>query len=112
MSKSTELSVSHHHHHHNHHHTKQQSNLPSKSQQTKVTKKLRKLKCVFIGDDAIGKTSLIVSYTTNGYPTEYVPTAFDTYSERSIFTTSIHPQTFVIIISAKKANLYYSNIVK
>ena len=38
-----------------------------------------KIKCVFIGDGAVGKTSLIVSYTTNGYPSEYVPTAIDTY---------------------------------
>ena len=38
-----------------------------------------KLKCVFIGDGAVGKTSLIISYTTNGYPNEYVPTAIDTY---------------------------------
>ena len=38
-----------------------------------------KIKCVFIGDGAVGKTSLIISYTTNGYPNEYVPTAMDTY---------------------------------
>jgi len=38
-----------------------------------------KIKAVFIGDGAVGKTSLIISYTTNGYPNEYVPTAIDTY---------------------------------
>jgi len=38
-----------------------------------------KIKCVFIGDGAVGKTSLIISYTTNGYPADYVPTAIDTY---------------------------------
>ncbi|XP_059089420.1 cell division control protein 42 homolog [Tigriopus californicus] len=39
----------------------------------------QKIKCVFLGDGAVGKTSLIVSYTINGYPNEYVPTAIDTY---------------------------------
>ena len=43
----------------------------------------RLLKCILLGDGAVGKTSLVVSYTTNGYPTKYVPTAFDDFSGRS-----------------------------
>nr|XP_020031568.1 rho-related GTP-binding protein RhoV [Castor canadensis] len=38
------------------------------------------IKCVLVGDGAVGKSSLIVSYTCNGYPACYRPTALDTFS--------------------------------
>ncbi|CAH8834857.1 unnamed protein product [Trichobilharzia szidati] len=37
------------------------------------------VKCILIGDRQVGKTSLVVSYTSNDYPAEYKPSALDTY---------------------------------
>jgi GTPase SAR1 family protein len=43
------------------------------------------LKCVLVGNPAVGKTSLIVAYTSNGFSDAYIPTAFDNYSGSAFF---------------------------
>ncbi|XP_061749698.1 rho-related GTP-binding protein RhoV-like [Nerophis ophidion] len=42
------------------------------------------LSCLLVGDGAVGKTSMIISYIFNGYNSEYRQTAFD------VFTGLVH----------------------
>ena len=52
------------------------------------------IKSVVLGDDHVGKTSMLMSYATNRFPSQHVPTVFDNYAGKILISVFIASRGF------------------
>lgn len=61
-------------------HTKKVITYHPPNESTRAASPMQAIKCVIVGDSAVGKTCLLVSYTTKVFPRKYMPISFEDYS--------------------------------
>jgi len=73
ITRTTDIDNSHIFHKSDAHHERSPARVTERGME------LPNLKCVVVGDGAVGKTSLLLTYTSNAFPDNHVPTVFDNY---------------------------------
>lgn len=64
---------------------------------------MESIKLLVIGDGAVGKTSLLITYTTNSFPKEYIPTGELVWSLSASWSDSIT----LLVFDNYSANVMY-----